>query len=125
MQSVQGVCPLEFSTTLKENYEFRRLYARGKSAVSPRLVLYVRRRKAPFNRVGITVSAKLAKAVHRNRVRRRLREIYRLNESSLLRGCDMVIVVRGRGVDAPYAALEADFLELAGKLGVLNGEARP
>lgn len=119
MQSLRGVWRLEFSTSLKENYEFRRLYSKGKSALTPNLVLYARTRRAPFNRVGITVSAKLAGAVQRNRVRRRLREIYRLNESKLRRGCDMVIVVRGRGVSAPYRALEADFLQLAGKLGLL------
>ena len=111
---------LEFSTSLKENFEFRRLYAKGKSAVSPNIVLYCRKKKAPLNRVGITVSAKLAGAVQRNRVRRRLREIYRLNEGKLIRGCDMVIVVRGRGVSAPYRTLEADFLKLAAKLEILR-----
>ena len=110
---------MEFSTSLKENFEFRRLYARGKSAVSPNIVLYCRKKKAPFNRVGITVSAKLAGAVQRNRVRRRLREIYRLNEAKLIRGCDMVIVVRGRGIAAPYRTLETDFLKLAAKLEIL------
>ena len=42
------------------------------------------------NRVGITVGKKLGKAVTRNRVRRRLREIYRLHESQFLPGYDLV-----------------------------------
>ncbi len=111
---------MEFSTSLKENFEFRRLYAKGKSAAGRHLVLYVRLRRREENRVGITVSAKLARAVKRNRVRRRLREIYRLNEAKFRRGVDMVIVVRGRGVEAPYRVLEEELLALAGKLEALQ-----
>ena len=111
---------MEFSTSLKENFEFRRLYSKGKSAAGPYLVLYVRRRQRPVNRVGITVSAKLANAVKRNRVRRRLREIYRLNEQKFVRGLDLVIVVRGRGVEAPYRALEKETLSLAKRLEALQ-----
>ncbi len=111
---------MEFSTSLKENFEFRRLYARGRSAVGRTLVLYARRRERDTNRLGISVSAKLGCAVRRNRVRRRLREAYRLNEGKFLPGTDMVIVVRGRGMDAPYRALEAELLALAGKLGLLR-----
>ena len=66
------------------------------------------------------VSAKLAKAVRRNKVRRRLREIYRLNEGRFRRGTDLVIVVRGRGVSAPYRVLERELLELAKGLALLR-----
>ena len=111
---------MEFSTSLKENFEFRRLYAKGRSAAGRQLVLYARRRKSDMNRLGVTVSAKLGCAVRRNRVRRRLREAYRLNESRFSRGLDMVIVVRGRGMDAPYKALERELLELSEKLGLLQ-----
>ena len=110
---------MDFSTSLKENFEFRRLYRKGKSAVGPHIVLYALCRERENNRVGITVSAKLAKAVRRNKVRRRLREIYRLNEGRFRRGTDLVIVVRGRGMDAPYRVLETELLELAGRLELL------
>ncbi len=111
---------VRFSTSLKEHFEFRRLYSKGKSAVGPNIVLYARKRDRRENRIGITVSAKLAKAVRRNRVRRRLREAYRLNEEKFLPGVDLVAVVRGRGVSAPYRVLERELLELAGRLGLLR-----
>ena len=85
---------LKFSETLKKNYEFRRLYSKGKSAATPVLVVYCRRTKRAYNRIGITVTNKVGKAVHRNRVRRRIREIYRLNEYRLLPGTDLVVVAR-------------------------------
>ena len=64
---------MEHTETIKKNYEFRRLYAKGKSAVTPTLVVYTRRVKTDGNRVGFTVTTRLGHAVTRNRVRRRLR----------------------------------------------------
>lgn len=109
---------MQYTVSLKLNHEFRRLYAKGRSAVSPTLVIYMRRTKRSVNRVGFTVTTKLGKAVTRNKIRRRLREIYRLNEHRLSAGLDLVIVARGRSVDAPYQTLEKDFLHCCGKLGL-------
>ena len=111
---------MKFTATLKKNYEFHRLYSKGKSAVTPFLVVYARQSKRPGNRIGITVSTKLGKAVKRNRVRRRLREIYRLNESRFILGTELVIVARGRAVTATYRQLESAFLSACGKLGLLS-----
>ena len=74
------------------------------------------------NRIGLTVSAKLAHAVHRNRLRRQLREIYRLHEAQFARGYDIVVVARTRAIGADYAALERAYLSLAAKLGLLGGQ---
>ena len=106
------------TTTLKKNYEFRRLYAKGRSAVTPTLVIYTRRNKGALNRVGFTVTTKLGHAVVRNRVRRRLREIYRLHADELCPGTDMVVVARGRSVSAAYRDLERDFLSACRKLSL-------
>ena len=111
---------MKFTATLKKNYEFHRLYAKGKSAATPFLVVYARTGRRPGNRVGFTVSTKLGKAVKRNRVRRRLREIYRLNESRFVPGTELVIVARGRAVTATYRQLESAFLSACGKLGLLS-----
>ena len=43
-------------TSLKQNSDFRRVYARGKSAVSPRVVVYCRKNRQDGNRLGFTVS---------------------------------------------------------------------
>ena len=109
--------------SLKRNYEFRRVYSRGKNAAAPHLVLYMRRNGSGGNRLGITVGSKVGKAVVRNRVRRRVKEIYRLNEHRLRKGVDLVIVARVRAVGAEYAVLERDFLHLAERLGLLDGGA--
>ena len=113
---------LNVRRTLKKNSDFRRLYAKGKSAATPYMVLYCRPNRRGENRLGYTVSVKLGHAVVRNRVRRRLREIVRLHEPALKQGYDMVLVARGRSVSAPYRKLEASFLEACGKLGLLKEE---
>ena len=71
------------TVSLKENHEFRRLYHRGVSTAGKHVVIYCRRNKLGYNRLGLTVSAELACAVKRNRIKRLFREAYRLNETNL------------------------------------------
>ncbi|MBQ9685902.1 MAG: ribonuclease P protein component [Oscillospiraceae bacterium] len=106
--------------TLKKNSDFRRLYAKGKSAVTPYMVVYCRRNRGGVNRLGYTVSTRLGHAVVRNRVRRRLREIYRLNADRLRSGYDIVIVARTRCVGADYRRMEASFLRACEKLALMK-----
>ena len=108
-----------FSSALKLNHIFRRLYA-STGFANGYLVLYARRNRTNSNRVGITVSKKLGKAVVRNRVRRRLREVYRLNEDRFLPGWDIVVVARSRSIKADFATLTNAYLSLAKKAGILQ-----
>ena len=111
---------MKSTDTLKKNYEFHRLYSKGKSAVTPFLVVYARKSRRRENRIGFTVSNKLGKAVTRNRVRRRLREIYRLHEAEVSLGTELVVVARARAVTATWRQLETAFLSACGKLDLLR-----
>ena len=110
---------MKFSSALKLNHIFRRLYATAGHA-NGCLVLYARRNRTGGNRIGITVGKKLGHAVVRNRVRRRIREVYRLNEEKFLPGWDIVVVARTRAITADFSALTAAFLSLAEKAGFLK-----
>ena len=112
------------AVTLKENHEFRRLYQKGASAVSGPMVIYCRRNKLGHNRLGITVSVKLGGAVVRNRARRRLREVYRLNSPKLRQGYDIILVARSRTVTAKWPELNSMFLKCCRKLDLLE-EQKP
>ena len=93
------------AVTLKENYEFRRMYQRGKSAAGRYTVVYCRKNRLDHNRFGFTVSTKLGGAVVRNRARRRLREVCRLSAPHTLQGYDLVVVARGKVLSAPFSVL--------------------
>ena len=112
---------MRFSSSLKLNHIFQRLY-HTKGVADGYLVLYARKNRTAGNRVGITVSKKLGGAVVRNRIRRRIREVYRLNEDKFQPGWDIVVVARARTVKAPFDKLTKSFLSLARKMGTLREE---
>lgn len=108
------------AVTVKENYEFRRIYRKGKSAVSPQLVIYCQKNRRGHSRLGVSVSTKLGCAVVRNRVRRRIREIYRLNKAKMLPGYDLIVVARVRAVETDYQKLDRTYLRLLEQLDLLR-----
>ena len=114
---------MRFSSSLKLNHIFQRLY-HSKGVADGRLVLYARKNRTGCNRVGITVSKKLGKAHIRNRTRRRIREVYRLNEEAFLPGWDIVVVARSKAVDAEFDRLTRSYLNLAKKAGILRPDAQ-
>ena len=84
--------------TLKENYEFRRAYTRGKCYSSPALVTYVfmHRKSHGASRIGITTGKKLGNAVARSRARRVIRAAWRELFPQVADGADIVFVARMR-----------------------------
>ena len=110
---------MKHTVSLKQNHEFRRLYNKGKSAVSPYFVVYCRKTGRDQSRLGITTGVKLGNAVKRNFVRRRIRELYRTNEEKFLPGFDIVVVARTRAIFGRYRELERSFLQQMKKLGLM------
>lgn len=104
------------TTSIKKNHEFKRLYAKGNTQTTPFLAMYLRKNGSKSNELGITVGVKLGNAVVRNKVRRRLKEIYRLHESELKTGYHVVVVARNRCATSTYAQIERSFLLLCDQL---------
>lgn len=104
--------------TLKENRDFRRLYSRGRSAAADCLAVYAMRNRYGAGRLGITAGVKLGHAVQRNRVKRLIREAYRLHKHELRPNTDLVIVARHRAVGASYQQVERAYLKCLDQLGV-------
>ena len=101
---------------IRKNGQFHYVFRKGKSMGTHLLSLvYVRAGKL---QVGFAVNKKVGHAVVRNRVRRRLREIYRLHEAEFKPGVDLVVVARSASVDAEFSALEQAFLQLARRLSL-------
>ena len=117
---------MKAAVTVKENYEFRRIYRKGKSLVSPQMVLYWQKNRQGQSRLGsrlgVTVSTKLGHAVVRNRVRRRFRELYRLHKPEMQPGFDVILVARGRAVRSTYQQLDETYLRLLRQAGLVPEE---
>ena len=109
---------MRYTVSLKKNRDFRRLFARGKNRVARPLVLYCFRNRLGSNRLGVSVSTKIGGAVKRNRVRRRIREAYRLNESFFSKGYDIVVVARTRALHSDFSELCAALTDCAEALGL-------
>lgn len=110
---------MKYSSALKRNHIFQRLY-RTQGQANGCLVLYARPNRTATNRVGITVGKKLGHAVVRNRVRRRIREVYRLNEERFAAGWDIVVVARTKAIHCDFETLTNAYLQLAAKAGILR-----
>lgn len=93
--------------SLTENKQFKKVYARGTSFVNNLLVMYIFPNGLSINRLGITVNKKIGKAVVRNRIRRLIRESYRLKEGYIVEGYDIVFVSRMRTKDATYSEISS------------------
>lgn len=111
---------MKAAVTIKENYVFRQMYRKSVSAVGGSMVLYCRRNKLGRNRLGLTASVKLGHAVVRNRCRRRLREVYRLNSHQLKQGYDIILVARGRTARCKWKELNETFLKLCRQADLLE-----
>ena len=81
---------------LKHNWEFRRLYTRGKCVASPAFVLYYGRGKNGRVRLGITAGKKIGTAVKRNRAKRVITAAFDQCLPKIKKGYDFVIVSRSR-----------------------------
>lgn len=100
--------------SLKKNIDFRRLYRRGRTCVTPCVVVYALPNRAHMHRIGITAGKKVGGAVSRNRAKRRLRALFReFAAGELADECcfDFVIVARARAVDCPFDRLKRDFFK--------------
>ena len=97
---------------LRSNQDFQRVYRKGRSWAHPLLVLHVLP-QASGQRVGISVSKKVGKAVRRNLVRRRIREAVRAQAPAWKQGFDAVVVARSEAANVDFWALRAALEELA------------
>lgn len=107
------------TVSITQNHEFRSLYYKGGSKASGLLVVYYKKNKYGRNRLGITVSKKVGNAVTRNRVRRLIKENYRLLEMQMADGYDIVIVARTRMAGADFHQTAASLSALLQKCKIL------
>ncbi len=96
--------PLGRDRRLRRTREFAAVRQAGRSWVNELLVLRIAGNKTGLSRVGFSVSRRVGKAVIRNRVKRRLKEIVR--QRDIAGSWDIVITARAPAAQASYRELE-------------------
>ena len=95
---------------LRKSQLFKQVYNHRRSVANRLLVLYIYQNDVGFNRFGISVSRKVGCAVVRNRVKRLIKENFRLMK--ILEGHDLVVVVRPAAAKADFYQIEKSLLNL-------------
>lgn len=105
---------------IRKNREFRNVYKKGKSISNRYLVLYVKKNGKDLSRLGISVSKKVGKAVIRNRVKRRIRESYKLYSSEVAKGYDLIFIARVSSNNQDFKVINNSVVSLLKKAGIMK-----
>lgn len=104
---------------LRQRAEYLNVYRNGRSVHAKGLVLFWLPNETDTTRVGLTASKQIGKANIRNRMKRRLREIFRLNRHLIKPGYDLVVNVRQLMVRLDYRQTENSLITALDKAGLL------
>lgn len=107
--------------TLKKNYEFKRVLTKGKYFSGKYIETFITQNKQEKNNIGIAIGVKLAKANKRNRIKRLVRENYRLLESRLKVGYNIIFLWKKKvNVEkAEFKEIKKDMLKIFQEAGIL------
>ena len=104
--------PKEFSFTkderLLKRVEFLYVTGDGKKFLTRSFIVFVKPNSLAFSRIGITASRKVGGAVKRNRVKRLVREFFRLNKTRIKKGIDIVVIAKREAVGKGFAEVSRE-----------------
>ncbi len=100
-------------------WEFKDVFSHGKRCGDGILTVYVLKLKGDERKAGFVVRRAIRQAVERNRLKRLLRELYRINKNRLSEGVAIVVVISERARGLSFKELEKSFLQLLGKAGLI------
>ncbi|MFR2518172.1 ribonuclease P protein component [Peptostreptococcus stomatis] len=118
---------MHFNNTdgIKKDSDFRKVYQRGKSLADRNLVIYTMKNKSDKSRIGISISKKVGKAHERNRIRRCIKEAYRLNiDDKVLGGYDLVFIARINAAYKDYKELERSLKYICKKANIIKKDGK-
>ena len=104
----------------KSKKSFQLVYAKGRTVVDAMSVFYILPQEDDNVQIGLAVGKKLGCAVIRNRVKRLMREVFRIHQAELKKGYHIVWMARRKLTKADYKTFERVFLRLAKRAALLQ-----
>ena len=111
-----------FTDSLKNNRDFVNVYTSGKSYANKFLIIYTLKNNSDRNRLGISVSKKVGNSVIRHRLKRLIKESYRLHEKMFNSGLDIVVIARPGAATATFIEVERALMFLGNHLHIIRRE---
>lgn len=110
------------TVTIKKNYEFRQIFSKGKFYYGKSIHMYIHQNKSDINKIGIALSKKAGKAVKRNRIKRLVRENYRVYEKYIKIGYNILIILNKKEniEKIDFYDIKKDFENIFEKAKILN-----
>ena len=107
---------------LKKNYEFKKVLSKGKYYSGQNIDAFIKDNNKNYNFLGLAISVKTAKAVKRNKIKRLIRENYRLNEQKILNGYSIVFLWKKKSdiENATFNNIKKDMLKIFDKAEIIE-----
>ena len=102
---------------VRRRKDYQAIYEHGTRLSGSLMTVFVWRNTIGLARLGIAATRKIGSAVRRNRAKRRVRDLYRCHK--IVGGIDVVVIPRREFIDAPLARIEADFLAILKRRGMV------
>jgi ribonuclease P protein component len=106
--------------SLKSSREFSQVYNHKESLANKYLVMYIQPNDQVYSRIGISVSKKVGNSVVRHRIKRLIKESYRLNVDNIKEGYDIIVVARHTAKGKSFQEIESAFLHLCRKHNIIK-----
>ena len=109
---------------LKKNYEFKKVLSKGNYYFGSNIEAFILKTNTNILSLGLAISVKVAKAVKRNKIKRLIRENYKILEPQLKDGYSIVFLWRKKAniKDANFKNIQNDMVKIFDKAKILVEE---
>ncbi len=106
---------------LKKNNDIKRVFEKGKYFQKGVIGIKLIKNNSKINRFGFLVGLKISKkSTERNKIKRWLNEIIRLNLSQIKKGYDIIIMVKTEIKEKKYQEVESNLIGLLEKIKLIK-----
>ena len=108
------------SSIIRNKFEFNRVYSKGRSYVNQMMIIHLVNSDKVKGKVGFAVGKKIGNAVVRNRIKRLMREAYRISQHCINQNISMILIARKPLVEAKSYLVKKAFIDLCKKAKIVK-----